>query len=171
MTLEQMKAALQKALEYLKSIPTPRPDPLPTPPSFMQYDFSTPEKARHSVRVLCDELGLPLWRKDRLCQVIRGESGFDNSIIVYNCRVGGKIIPIRSTKYNEAIHGPIITKDIGIAQINNYWNIGPNRKFPSEKYVLENPEKVIRWMIAMESQGKLSLWVAFSSGAYANYKA
>lgn len=136
-------------------MPTPglEPDmtePLPTPPKTNPYVFDTPQQAYHSVRVICDEEGLIPEEKNMICACIFQESRFMNSAV-------GR---------NKDKSGRVTTTDWGICQVNDFWQIGPKKTFPSVDYVLENPEKVVRWMISMYEQKKLSLWVSYSSGAY-----
>src|SRR5689334_6112605 len=69
--------------------PTPPPPPEPAPPAppappstpehaptYLLWD--TPEHARHSVRVLCDEEGLSVKDKNDLCATIGAESGWQS---------------------------------------------------------------------------------------------
>lgn len=135
-----------------------------------KYLFDTPQNARHSTRVICDEEGLSLshsvqvgnrWYmlKDIVCACIDVESGFRN---YYQ---DGR--PVKNL--NLDANGKLKSTDWGICQINDYWHIGPNREFPSVEYVLENPEKIVRWMVQMARVGKLKLWVSYTSGAYRKF--
>lgn len=139
-----MKQALLKASAYLATLTKPA----------ATYDFSTPDQARTSVRKICDEMGLTLAEKNLICQVIRGESGFKNTAKLEN-----------KDKY-----GKVWSTDWGICQINDHYHVGPNKRFPSVKYILNNPDKCVKWMITCYKQGHLSWWVAYSSGAYKNYQ-
>lgn len=134
--------------------PIPAPEPENAPESVLKpppkLNFSTPKTAYHSVRVLCDEAGLTLQEKNLLCAVIFQESRFDN----------------RALNRNKDASGRVRSTDFGIAQINDYWHIGPLKTFPSVDYVLKNPDKVVQWMIRQYKAGRLHLWVAYSSGAY-----
>lgn len=125
------------------------------------YFWDTPANARHSVRVICDEEGLPLERnilvngkfylpKDIICACIQQESQFDNNAICRNRNKAGKVV----------------SSDWGIAQVNDYYHIGIGKEFPSVSYVVNNPDKAVRWMVEMYKAGKLGLWVSYSSGAY-----
>lgn len=117
------------------------------------YKWDTPANARHSVRVICDEEGLTWEQKEIIAACIKQESAFKNWV---KCE-------------NKDKDGKVWSTDHGICQINDYWNIGKNRPFPSVEYVMDNPDKVVRWMIKMMRAGKLSLWASYSSGAYKKY--
>lgn len=129
--------------------PVPEPEPIPEPP---KYDWSTPQKARHSVRVICDEEGLTLEQKNTLCATIGCESGWKNT-----------------AKLENKKDGKTWSTDWGICQINDYWHIGKGKTFPSVEYVLENPDKVVRWMCKMWKQQQRNLWVCYSKGLYKQY--
>jgi hypothetical protein len=107
-------------------------------------DFSTPPRAFKSTRILCDEFGLSYDEKNLICAVIFHESGFNN----------------KATNKNPN------STDWGICQINDKWHIGPLKTFPSIQYVLDNPEKIVRWMIKQYKAGNLEWWIAYKSGAY-----
>lgn len=141
----------------------------PTPPKAVlnptaPYDWSTPEAARHSLRVICDEEGLTLTQKNDFSRTINCESGYDNTIIMLNCTDGF----VRSTHYNPAIHGAILSKDMGICQINTHYHIGLSKDFPSEDYVLQNPEACVRWA-ARVFKVTPNTWVCRSKGMYLHY--
>ncbi len=131
---------------------TPPPAPTPEPPVAKKYYFDTPTAARHSIRVLCDEAGLSWDNKNVITAVIQAESGFKNTAVNYN-----------------RLNGRLLSTDWGICQINDYWHIGPKKTFPSVDYVIQNPDKVVQFMIQMLKAGKLNLWVAYSTGAYKKY--
>lgn len=132
--------------------PKPTPDTTPTPVETL-YKWDTPVDARHSVRVICDEEGLTLEQKNTLCATIGCESGWKNSAKLEN-------------KGND---GKTWSTDWGICQINDYWNIGKGKPFPSVEYVLNNPDKVVRWMCAQWKANQRNLWVCYSKGGYKNY--
>ena len=117
----------------------------PNDPPVEVYDWSDPEKARHSVRVICDEEGLTVAQKNTLCETVKCESGFN---------------PLAKHE-NKNAKGVITSTDWGICQINDYWHIGPNKSFPSVEYVLNNPEACIRWMCTMWKANKQMLWVCY----------
>ncbi len=120
----------------------------------LKYDWSTPEKARHSVRVICDEHGLSLKLKNIVTACIMQESQFNPKAISPKNKNG--------------------TRDWGIVQINDggnhlgvpYW-IGPTRLFENTQEVLDNPEKGVRFM-AKETKkyGYPKWWSSYSTGAY-----
>lgn len=161
---------LVKALEWRNSVPstdhtitevpiTPSEPPktVPTspvlPPVVETLVFDTPKQAYHSTRVICDEIGLTLEQKNTLCACVYQESGF-----------------LTNPKPNQNIDkktGKVWSTDYGIVQINDYWHIGKGKSFPSVQYVLDNPEKCIRWMAGIyKNTGNLNPWSSYASGAY-----
>jgi len=145
---EQVKDHPVNATTTPPTIPAPQKEEKPEP-----YKWDTPENARHSTRVICDEEGLKLQEKNLICAVIMAESGFKNS---------AKCI-------NKRKDGTVSSTDWGIGQINDHWHIGPGKSFPSVDYVLHNPDAVVRWMIKMYRGGSLKLWVAYQNGSYKRY--
>lgn len=119
----------------------PPPNPVPPPQGLL---WATPRQAWHSVRVLCDELGLGYQEKNLICACIFQESRFSNKAVGKN---------------------PGST-DWGIVQVNDYYNIGAGKAFSSVGYVLIHPETCVRWMISMYRAGKLNLWSSYKTGAY-----
>jgi len=129
-------------------------EPVPTPePIVPKYLWDTPENTRHSVRVICDESGLTVQEKNLICAVIKAESGFYNTAV----------------NYNKNSKGVVTSTDWGICQINDRFHIGKGKTFPTVDYVLQNPDKVVRWMIEMYRKGNLSWWCAFTNGSYKKY--
>ena len=122
----------------------------------VKYLWDNPVNAKHSVRVLCDEMGLSVNDKNILDACIHQESD-------YNPKAIGK------TNSNGTI-------DYGICQFNNgknaygvpYW-IGQGAYFSSTDEVLNNPEKCVREMIAQYKLGHISWWSSYSTGAYKKY--
>lgn len=147
----------------------PEPPPPPPPPlvhPLLPYDWSTPEAAKHSARLICDEEGLPLEHntevdgkyyqlKDILCACIMQESGFH---------------PLAIGKPNK--NG---TQDFGLCQYNNgkdakgrpLW-IGPGATFSSVEEVLDNPAKNVRVMARCFKMGEkeMEFWSSYKYGAY-----
>jgi hypothetical protein len=134
------------------------------------YLWDTQANARHSVRLICDALGLSLFRtvlidgklylpKDVICAVIMGESEF------YNVLPNG----------NPTIHqnfrkdGTLGSTDWGICQINDRYHIGANSDFPSVDYVMANPDKAVEFMVRMYLAGHINWWCAYTSGDYKQY--
>lgn len=115
------------------------PTPSPTPP-LPKYEWETPAKARHSVRIICDEEGLTVEEKNLLCQVIHCESGFN----------------INATHKNTDARQ---TTDYGICMFNSYWY----RDVISSKDALRNPELAVRTMIKAFKEGRLKDWVCYST--------
>lgn len=136
---------------------TPLPDPVlsPTEP-IDKYLWDTPEQARHSVRVICDEEGLTLKQKNELCATVQAESGFKTQAKNYNFVIKNGINHLAST-------------DFGICQINDFYHIGPGKDFPSTDYVLTHPAECVRWMCGMWKAGKMNLWSAWVNGSYKHY--
>jgi hypothetical protein len=132
--------------------------PAPEPPPPPKYLWNTAKNAYHSTRVIADEMGLTYTQKNILCACIYQESRFLNTAVGYNRNKDGKIISTDLGGSEE--------EKLGMIQVNDFWHIGPGKTFPSEKYVVDNPEKMVRWMISMYKIGKLNLWVSYSSGAY-----
>ncbi len=130
------------------SLPT-NPPPMTIGINDLYEDWGKPKNAWHNVRVLCDRAGLSLAEKNVICQCIYQESTFLNSAIGRNSG----------------------STDWGLVQVNDYWNIGPGKPFPSVAYVVNHPEECVNWMIKMYKQGQLKLWASCSSGAYKKWGA
>lgn len=132
--------------------PPAPPQPIVVPPVAPQspYLWDTQADARHSVRVICDEEGLSLNDKEIITACIMQESHFYNTAI----------------NHNRDAQGNVLSTDWGIVQVNDHYHIGPGKDFPSVEYVLAYPDKCVRWMCTLFKQGKLGLWVSYSSGAY-----
>lgn len=118
--------------------------------------WDTPETARHSIRVLCDSMGLTWNEKEIITACIYQESGFMNRY-----KDGS---PVKNENKNKA--GKVTSTDWGIVQVNDYYNIGSGKYWSSVDQVMNNPEKAVRWMITNYKQGKLSLWSSYKTGAY-----
>jgi len=141
-----------------KNMPTPTPPPQPPPPQPPPevHDDSEPllwttqKQAWHSVRVICDRLGLSYEDKNLICACIYQESRFFNTAI----------------NRNKNKKGEVTSTDWGICQINDYFQVGPGKPFTSADDIVQNPEKAVKFMIAMFNVNELKLWVSYSSGAY-----
>lgn len=120
-----------------------------------KYDWSTPELARHSFRVICDEEHLDVSEKNLLCAVIMAESGFKNS----------------AKHENKNAKGVVTSTDWGICQINDYYHVAVNgsRDFTSVDDIVNNPDKATRFMIACFKNGNIGLWSAYKNGSYKKY--
>lgn len=114
-----------------------------------KYDWSTQEKARHSVRVICDEEGLSVKDKNDLCGTVGGESG-------WNPRAIGK--PNKNG-----------SRDYGIVQLNDHFWIGEGKLYPNIEAVYNDPEGCIRWMCKQWKAGNKNWWYAYKNGSYRNY--
>lgn len=165
--LQFLANILKLDLEILKIKQTPPSTPLetqnptsttpPQPPLEIpitpKYEWGTPEKARHSVRVICDEEGLNVADKNLICAVINCESGF-------------KIDAIHKNKDKS---GNVLSIDYGIIQANSNYYIGNGKPIVSIDEALNNPEKCVRVIISQFKKGRLKDWVCYSSGKYLNY--
>lgn len=129
------------------SVPTPQAPILPVAEIL---DWSTAKGAYHATRVICDQLGLTVDEKNLICSCIYQESGFHNT----------------AKNINERSDGTIGSTDWGLCQVNDRFHIGIGKDFPSVQYVLDNPDKIVTWMIEMYKHGKLGIWVSYSSNAY-----
>lgn len=127
----------QSIPEPVKPIDTPKP---------MKYEWNTPAKAKHSVRVICDELGLSVADKNLICAVIQCESGFN-----VNC-----VHPNQDARKST---------DYGICQFNDYWY----KTLISPEDALHDPEKAVRLMISQFKKGQLKDWVCYKEGMYKKY--
>ena len=126
----------------------------PTPivhPLMPKYDWSTPEAARHSVRLICDDEGLTVAQKNLLSQVVHCESGYHTDAKHPNLRR----------------NGTVASCDYGIAQWNDYYH----GKEISPDDAMNDPEKAIRLMCQYVKAGKINQWVCYSSGLYKRYTA
>jgi len=113
-------------------------------------EWDTPQKARHSVRVICDEMDLAVWEKNLICQILNCESQFNVKAVHKNSNG---------------------TTDYGICQYNDKWYIGTRKPIASVDEALNNPEKCVKVMINEYKHGRLKNWVCYSSKKYLNYKA
>jgi hypothetical protein len=127
--------------------PTPQPAPVPTPAP--NYLWDTPESARHSLRLICDEEGLTVDQKNLMSQVVHCESGYRANIV----------------HPNKKMNGTVASTDYGICQWNDYWHA----KEISPDEALHNPEKAVRLMCQYVKQGQIHQWVCYSTGMYQNY--
>ncbi len=126
--------------------------PLPvTPDPMPKYDWSTPEAARHSCRVIADEEGLTVYQKNLMSQVIHCESGYKTQI----------------THANKDKTGKVWSIDYGICMWNDYFHA--KEITPDE--AIHNPEKAVRLMCQYVKAGRISQWSCFSIGLYKNYSA
>lgn len=156
--LEDLKRDLLRALEILGLLRKKYPvEPPVVPPKvsdtvLLTFLWDTPQNSRHSVRVICDEMGLTLYEKNLICACIMQESNFKNTAVGKNIK-----------------DGVLLSTDWGICQINDYWHVGKGKYWPSVASIVENPERAVRWMITLYKQGQLKLWVSYSSGAYKKY--
>lgn len=132
--------------------------------SIPHLDFSTPQKAFKSVRVICDEMGLPLektvvledmghfYPKDIVCAVVFQESEF---------------LTNPKPNQNKDKNGKVWSTDYGIVQVNDHFHIGKSKEFASIDEVLNNPEKCIRWLVGIyKATGVLQPWSSYTSGSY-----
>jgi hypothetical protein len=132
--------------------------PVPAPAAPSEPDFSTPQAAFHSARVICDDVGLSYDQKNILCACLYQESRFMN-------RHSDGTPVINQNKDPKT--GAVWSTDYGIGQVNDYYHIGQGKDFPTVDYVMDHPEAVVRWMAEiMKTTGKLAAWSSYASGAY-----
>lgn len=133
---------------------------IPDPDTLGPWDASV-EGNMHNVRVLCDLAGLPFKGKQIITACVDIESGFQNHWL------SGPLKGQPVTHKNLNKDGSVASTDWGIVQIND----GPKNKhictqgcdFPSVQYVLDNPDKAVRYMIAMYKAGHISLWASYTN--------
>lgn len=127
-------------------------------PDVLYSDWSTPSKAFHNTRVLCDLAGLSVDQKNILSACVYQESGF--------------LTNPRPNTNKDPKTGLVWSTDYGIVQVNDYFNIGPNKPFPSVEYVINNPQACVQWMVdTYKSTGALQPWASFTTGAYKKHLA
>lgn len=158
--LKNIKAIFQLILNYriqpsvppiapVPPIDTTPPSPAPIPPATAPvYLWDTPERARMSVRMLCDALGLTVAQKDALCATVACESGFDVDAV-----------------HQNIVAGNVVSTDSGIAQWNDFYH----GKEISAHDAIHDPEKAIRLMIAYWQEGKADTWVCYKTGEYKKF--
>ena len=133
-------------------VETPAP-PVPKPPAL---SWETQKGAYKLTRIMCDELGLTVEQKNILCACIYQESRFRNRLS------SGKPVINQNIKA-----GKVWSTDYGIIQVNDYYHIGAGKTFPSLEYVMDNPDKMVRWMVStIKKTGRLQPWSSYVSGAY-----
>lgn len=143
---------IQKQVDELpKKEYKPLTEVIPTP-LMEKYKWDTKENIRHSIRLICDKEGLTVQEKNELCATIQGESGFN-----------------LQAKNENKINGKVVSTDWGLCQINDYYHIGQGKSFPSVDFVLNNPEKVVRWMCKQWKLGNKNWWIAFKNGSYKKF--
>lgn len=173
------------ALQEKKQTPLPPQEPVSVKPDAPQEVkkepeivklWDTKENIRHSCRVICDEEGLAVSDKNDMVATIQAESGFNLTIKNLNGKWKNKLDENGNQIYDKQTGVPIreyvvLSTDWGLCQINDYWNIGAGKPFPSVDFVLNNPEKVVRWMCGEWKRGEFSKqkWIAYKNGSYKNY--
>lgn len=175
--LRQLILKLQQLLSLLQAENTPdmplEPPKLPQEPSIpanpppMNPDELLPWNTTtrlshenwHNVRALCDLEGLSHEQKEVLTACVWRESEF-----MTNPR----------PNQNKLKDGTVWSSDFGIVQVNDYWNIGPGKPFPTVQFVINSPEACVRWMARYYKQhGNLGVgssgWASFTTGAYKQF--
>lgn len=160
-----LKTLLSSLLNQQKTVqPTPQPIPQNPPvPEVLLWDKAN---ARHSVRVMCDNAGLPLTRtvnidgkmylaKDVICACIEQESHFDNNV--------------KPCENKDPKTGEVWSRDYGICQINDYYHVIKFHDFPSVDFILQNPDKAVQYMIDCFKGGRINQWSSYSTGAFKKY--
>lgn len=123
----------------------PPPPPTPAP----KYLWNTRPACIHSVRVICDEMGLTWNQKAEICATIEAESNFDPKAKLQNKK-----------------NGKVWSTDWGICQVNDFYHVGPGKAFASVQEILDYPERSVRFMCLCFKQGKIDLWTAHKNGSY-----
>jgi len=108
------------------------------PQEWTKYSWLTPMEARHSVRVICDEEGLNVDMKNRLCETVKCESNFDPLTVHFN------------------VNG---TRDCGIAQFSERYYLKYNNMTCED--AVSNPEKCIRIMAKAFKNGRAKDWICY----------
>lgn len=145
---------------YKPQISTSTPEPKPiltieeTTPQKPIYDpvellWDTPQNAKHSIRLICDEEGLTFEQKNTMCATIGAESGYKTT----------------ARLDNKDKQGRIWSTDWGICQWNDYWH----GKEISPEEAVNNPEKAVRLMCQYWKRGQRTQWVAYLNGSYKRY--
>lgn len=136
-------------------VPQVAPEPVQTPtaPYLTSLVPWTSQKNNfHNARVICDQEGLDAVQKNVLCACIYQESEF---------------LVNPKPNQNKDKNGKTWSTDYGIIQVNDHYNIGSGKPFPSVQYVLDNPEACVRWMVKYyKKTSGLSLWASWTSGVY-----
>lgn len=134
-------------------MPTPAPQPI-TPPT-PKYLWDNPVNVRHSIRVLCDEMGMSVKDKNDMCATIQAESGgkFNTKAVNQN-KVGNKLY----------------STDWGLCQWNDYYH-GKEISGGPDGEAMNNPEKAVRLMGYYWKKGELyrCWWIAYKNGLYKRY--
>lgn len=113
-----------------------------------KYDWSTPEAARHSLRLICDEEGLTPAQKNLMSQVVNCESGFHTKAV-----------------HPNLYDGKLASTDRGICQWNDKYH---SSEITSDE-AFNNPEKCVRLMCTYVKRGQIKDWVCYTSGLYQKY--
>lgn len=150
--LRTVSYLIKLAQKFLNMLPPEPPKPTPTPtPVPPKYQWDTPAQARHSVRVICDELGFSLKDKNEMCATVQVESGFNIHVVHPNRDENGKVL----------------STDYGICQ----WNDVYHGQEITPIQALDDPEKAVRLMAKYWKMGEQfkKWWIAYRSGAYKQY--
>lgn len=146
------------------NLPPQTPNPAPVATIVPELSFDTPKQAWHATRVLCDQAGLPTTKtilvngelfapKDIICACVYQESAF--------------LTNPRPNQNKDPKTGLIWSTDYGIVQVNDRYQIGRGKRYPSVGYVLANPGKCVQWMIdTYKATNALQPWSSYTSGVY-----
>jgi hypothetical protein len=139
--------------EPMPAEPSQTPEMAPSSPDSIMYPWDSQKHNWHNTRVLCDKAGLSLEQKDTICECIYQESEF--------------LANPKPNQNKDKATGQVWSTDYGIVQVNDYYNIGVGKKFPSVEYVIDNPGECVQWMIEIyKSTGELKPWASWTTGAY-----
>lgn len=138
---------------FIQVIPKPATPPM-NPDTLLPWNTtaSLSHENWHNVRVLCDLGGLTFNEKEILTACVWQESWFMTN---------------PKPNQNKLHDGTVWSTDFGIVQVNDYYNIGAGKPFPSVQYVLDNPEACVKWMVGiMKNTGRLQPWASYTTGVY-----
>jgi len=141
-------------LEEIFKKPVYATDPMPTPQPIdpdALLSWDTKENCRHNVRALCDLEGLTVDQKNDFSRTIHCESDYNPECV-----------------HPNIVNGHVSSTDYGIAQINDYWHIGPGKDFATIADAM-NPENAIRWACRQWKAGNGKLWVCKLKNLNLNY--
>lgn len=165
--LESLKRDLLRALEVLgflrqttPLLPVTLPTVVPSTPMLPpKYLWDTRQNVRHSIRVICDELGFTFEQKNTMCATIGAES------IGYNTRAVNKNYVLKPDGTRV-----LASTDWGLCQWNDYYH-GKEISCGYSGDAMNDPEKAVRLMASYWKRGESGriLWIAYKNGSYKAY--
>lgn len=143
--------------------PEPTPPPQPVTPEPPKYRWDSDENIRHSVRVICDEMGFDWEQKNNMCATIYGESEFVLDAKCFNYKTNPD-----GTLYRDANGDKVLlSTDHGLCQWNDRYH--GNEISPDE--AVHDPEKAVRLMAKYWKMGETyrRWWIAYKNGRYKQF--